>query len=49
MVERSFGWAARFHRLAIDYERLTETLEGTHDGAFSILMPQKAAPLPCWS
>jgi transposase len=30
VVERSFGWAARFRRLAKDYERLTETLEGLH-------------------
>ena len=28
VVERSFGWAARFRRLARDYERLSETLAG---------------------
>lgn len=28
VVERSLGWAARFHRLAKDYERLTETPGG---------------------
>src|SRR5262249_55759021 len=30
VVERSFGWAARFRRLARDYERLSETLAGLH-------------------
>jgi transposase len=49
VVERSFGWAARFRRLAKDYERMTETLEGMHYIAFSVLMLQKAAPLFCWS
>jgi transposase len=49
VVERSFGWAARFRRLAKDYERLTEMLEGMHYIAFSLLMLQKAAPLFCWS
>jgi transposase len=38
VVERSFGWAARFRRLAKDYERLTETLEGMHYIAFSFLL-----------
>lgn len=28
VVERSFGWLARFRRLARDYERLPETLAG---------------------
>jgi transposase len=49
VVERSFGWAARFRRLAKDYERLTATLEGMHYVAFSLLMLQKAAPLFVWS
>ena len=49
VVERSFGWAARFRRLAKDYERLTETLEGLHYVAFSFLMLHKAAPLFEWS
>jgi transposase len=49
VVERSFGWAARFRRLARDYERLTETLEGMHYVAFSLLMLRKAVPLFCWS
>ena len=30
VVERSFAWAARFRRLARDYERLPETLAGLH-------------------
>jgi transposase len=49
VVERSFGWAARFRRLAKDYERLSETLEGMHYVAFSILMLKKAAPHFAWS
>jgi transposase len=49
MVERSFGWMARFRRLARDYERLSETLEGLHYVAFSFLMLRKAAPEFCWS
>jgi transposase len=38
VVERSFGWASRFRRLARDYERLPETLAGLHYLAFAILM-----------
>lgn len=38
VVERTFGWAARFRRLARDYERLPQTLAGLHFVAFSILM-----------
>jgi transposase len=38
VVERSFAWAARFRRLARDYERLPETLIGLHFLAFMILM-----------
>jgi len=37
-VERSFGWMARFRRLARDYERLPETLKGLHFLAFATLM-----------
>jgi transposase len=37
-VERRFGWAARFRRLAQAYERLPETLAGWHVLAFTILM-----------
>jgi transposase len=45
VVERSFGWIARFRRLARDYERLAETLAGLHFIVFAILMLVKAAPL----
>jgi transposase len=49
VVGRSYGWMARFRRLAPDYERLSETPEGLHYVAFSILMLHKAAPLFQWS
>lgn len=38
VVERSFAWAARFRRLARDYERLATTLEAFHFLAFACLM-----------
>jgi transposase len=38
VVERSFAWAARFRRLARDYERLASTLAGYHWLAFVTLM-----------
>lgn len=38
VVERSFGWLARFRRLARDYERLASTLAGLHFLAFVCLM-----------
>lgn len=41
VVERSFGWAARFRRLARDYERLPQTVAGLHFIAFSCLMLQR--------
>jgi len=44
VVERSFGWASRFRRLARDYERLQETLVGMHLVVFTCLMLVKAAP-----
>ena len=40
VVERSFAWAARFRRLARDYERLASTLAGYHWLAFAMLMLQ---------
>jgi len=49
VVERSYGWMARFRRLARDYERLEETLKGLHYVAFSILTLQRAAPYFRWS
>ena len=42
VVERSFAWAARFRRLARDYERLPQTLKGIHLIAFTILMTGKS-------
>jgi transposase len=38
VVERSFAWAARFRRLAKDYERLPEVVAGLHFLAFLSLM-----------
>ena len=38
VVERSFGWAPRFRRLARDYERLASSLAGLHWVAFVCLM-----------
>lgn len=45
VVERSFAWAARFRRLARDYERLAATLVGFHYVAFVCLMLHRAVPL----
>ena len=45
VVERSFGWAARFRRLTRDYERLPETLAGLHFLAFAVLMLKRFADL----
>jgi transposase len=49
VVERSNAWMASFRRLARDYERLSETLEGLHYVAFCILMLHNAAPNFWWS
>jgi transposase len=38
VVERSFAWAARFRRVARDYEGLAATLAGYHWLAFVTLM-----------
>ena len=38
VVERSFAWAARFRRLAKDYERLPHVVAGLHFLAFVTLM-----------
>lgn len=40
VVERSFGWASRFRRLARDYERLPESIAAFHWLAFAMLMTQ---------
>jgi transposase len=45
VVERSFAWAARFRRLAKDYERLPETVVGLHFVAFTCLLLHRAAGL----
>jgi transposase len=45
VVERSFAWAARFRRLARDYERLPETLAGLHFIAFAIVMAARFVQL----
>ncbi len=46
VVERSFGWAARFRRLARDYERLASTLKGMHLAAFAFVMLARLANWP---
>ena len=45
LVERNFAWAARFRRLARDYERLPKTLKGLHYIAFAILMTTRLIKL----
>jgi transposase len=45
VVERSFAWATRFRRLARDYERLPQTLEGLHFLVFAILMLKRSVEL----
>src|SRR5688500_18112377 len=45
VVERSFAWAARFRRLARDYERLPETVAGLHFLAFACLLLHRLVPL----
>jgi transposase len=45
VVERAFAWAARFRRLARDYERLPETLRGLHLLAFAILLLHRLVAL----
>ena len=44
-IERSFAWAARFRRLARDYERLPATLAGLHFLAFAILLLKRFVEL----
>ena len=44
VVERSFAWAARFRRLARNYERLASTLAGYHWLAFALLMLKSVFP-----
>ena len=45
VIERSFAWAARFRRLAKDYERLPEVVAGLHFLAFVSLMLHRLVTL----
>ena len=45
VVERSFGWLARFRRLARDYERLGTSAAGLHFAAFACVMLARLARL----
>jgi len=45
VVGRSNAWAARFRRLAWDYEQLAETLASVHFVAFAILMLKRFVEL----
>lgn len=45
VVERDFAWAARFRRLARDYERLPHVLAGLHFIAFACLMLHRLIPV----
>jgi transposase len=45
VVERSFAWAARFRRLARDYERVSETAKGLHFLVYALLMLVSAVPV----
>jgi len=49
VVERSFAWAARFRRLARDYERLPDTVAGLHFVAFACLMLHRLVTLAAQS
>lgn len=45
VVERTFGWTARFRRLVRDYERLADTLKGLHQIALATLFVKKLVEL----
>lgn len=45
LVELSFGWMARFHRLARDHERLAETFAGLSCLVFAIMMAKNSIHL----
>src|SRR6478736_6776339 len=49
VVERSFGWMARFRRLARDYERLATTLAEWHWVAFVYLLLHRMIPMAAQS
>src|ERR1051325_6071867 len=44
VVERTQAWAARFRRLARDYERLDKVLAGCHFVAFGVLLLHRLLP-----
>jgi len=44
VIERTNAWAARFRRLARDYERLEKVLVGCHFAAFGILLVHRLLP-----
>lgn len=44
VVERSFGWFARFRRLARDYERLPATVAGLHFVVFALILLARLIP-----
>ena len=44
VVERTNAWAARFRRLARDYERLEKMLAGCHFAAFGMLLLHRLLP-----
>jgi transposase len=44
VVERTNAWAARFRRLARDYERLEKMLAGCHLAAFGMLLLHRLLP-----
>lgn len=45
VVERTFGWMARFRRMARDYERTAEALAGWHWVAFVTILLHRLAPI----
>ena len=45
VVERSFGWLARFRRLSRDFERMPQVLAALHFVVFVMLMSPKVAAL----
>ena len=49
VVERSFSWKTRFRRMARDYERLPETVEGLHFVVFTCLMLTRLLASATWS
>ena len=46
VVERRFGWVARFRRLARDFERMSQVLAAPHFVVFPVLMLPKVVAAP---